>query len=212
MNEPVKKTAPSVNGAIRVSSVPPRPVTKSPASTARKVAPRYLFEPSDELDVTADVVADGAASLPSSGMLKVSKATSTPPPLPGRAVTTPTAPSPAPSSAPRIVSVPPTALSVEGSKELRALIGEADRALSTLSATIREMDRRLGELENKAPENKAPESGDPVRAAIVPQPPASDLPWDGTKRRRQVALALIVSAALGLTGLLSAMACSYAGH
>jgi hypothetical protein len=235
MNEPIKQTA---------------------SSKARKRAPSYLFEndkpaekPADtveesELDVTADVVADRAAPPPpTSGMLKVNKGTEAsippvpssrpprptstpkPPPLPGRAVTTPSS---APTPAPRIVSVSPTGLSVEESKELRALLGTAERALSTLCTTIREMDRRLGELEKNAPvldaatpdRHERPtlpappnESGDGDSSSLALPPPAPvPAVWDGVKRRRHVALALMVSAVLGLTGLLAAMACSYSVH
>jgi hypothetical protein len=264
MNEPAKQAAPKIAGTQRVSSVAPRPATRSPASTAPKVVPAQSVAPAGKgeeraLDVTAEVVAlEAAAPPPVSGTLKVTRVatgslpplalssspprptrTSTPPPLPVRAVAFPSTP---PTPAPRIVSVVPVDLFVEEARELRALIGTANRALAALSTTIQEMERRVGELErntcgvertppgpaeapNTLPAPPPEFAGDspspalpppaPVPTGLVPRPaatPASDSPWDGEKRRRNVALALTASALVGLAGLIAAMACSYTIH
>jgi hypothetical protein len=141
---------------------------------------------------------------------------STPPPLPPRAVS-------------KVPPAPPPAPVAEGLDGLRALAVAANDALAVLQHAIREFERQLGQVQPvraAAIENKA--NSEPVASAIVPnesvaspiapaasptrslQPSISDSLWDRERQRRRVAIVVTLSVFAGLGGLLAAVIRSFA--
>jgi hypothetical protein len=104
---------------------------------------------------------------------------------------------------------PPTAEGLDG---LRALAVAANDAIAVLQHAIREFERQLAhaqQLRAAAVQSEAKSEpvaiasapSGPVASAIVPaappttsaQPSTVDSPWDGEKRRRRVAVAVVLS-------------------
>jgi hypothetical protein len=208
-----------------VTSIPPRPQHR--ASVARAAPPRaYTLRPPADNEVTAvrpppsKEYAPPRASVPP--FAAPSPRRSTPPPLPLRKI----ASLPPPPPVAVATTAPPPPPAVEHSAELRALSESADQALTVLHRVVREFERRLSAVE-LAPATQQPIVTVPLRVPPISGAPASDpipmeaqvdtikalatddMPWDGAKHRRRIAIALTLSVVVGLGGLLTAMTCSH---
>jgi hypothetical protein len=208
-----------------VTSIPPRPQNR--ASVARVAPPRaYTLRPPADNEVTAVRPPPSKEYVPHHASVPSSAAPSprfaTPPPLPLRKSAS-LPPSPPIAVLPSAPPAPPTA---ERSEELRALVESADQALAAMHRVIREFERRLA-VPERPPATQQPIIAIPPRAPPISGAPASDpipmeaqvptlkvpatddMPWDGAKHRRRIAIALTLSVFVGLGGLLTAMTCSH---
>jgi hypothetical protein len=132
---------------------------------------------------------------------------SVPPPLPPRSLRASSTPPPLPARASS--TYPPAAARPAALEEACALVRVAHATLAELELTLQDIGRRLVTLQSGSVRPSAAVVADiaPPRPAASPPPPNASLAvgpmlsalWDGDRRRRKVAYAVLLSLALGLS-------------
>ncbi len=111
----------------------------------------------------------------------------------------------------RAASVPPPSPAAElAFEDLVAPVEAAGPDLARVQRTVGELERRVALLEREVARVGQQNSAVPAGPAAVATAPATgEIPWDGGKRKRNIAMALGLSLLVGLASLLAAAACSH---